>query len=82
MLNCSASLAIQQTFSKPFLVNMIFKDTHLVFYIYYVTLNYYFRRMKKRSRVNDRTEKLVEVQDESPNIGNNVSLYNNNIIDW
>ena len=30
MLNRSASLAIQQAFSKPWLVNLISKDTHLV----------------------------------------------------
>ena len=31
MLNHSASLAFQQAFSKPCLVNLISKDTHLVF---------------------------------------------------
>ena len=32
MSNRSASPAIQQAFSKPCLVNLISKDTHLVFY--------------------------------------------------
>ena len=35
MLNCLASLAIQQAFSKPCLVNMISKDTILVFSFYW-----------------------------------------------
>ena len=34
MLNRLASLAIQQAFSKPCLVNLISKDTHLVLSIY------------------------------------------------
>ena len=33
MLNRSASLVIQHAFSKPCLVNLISKDTHLVFSI-------------------------------------------------
>ena len=34
MLNRSASLAIQQAFSKPCMENLISKDTHLVSSIY------------------------------------------------
>ena len=38
MSNHSASFAIQQTFSEPCLVNIISKDTHLVFSIYMLTV--------------------------------------------
>ena len=34
MLNCSASLMIQQAFSRPCLVNLTSKNTNLVFSIY------------------------------------------------
>ena len=34
MLNHSASLEIQQAFLNPYMVNLISKDTHLVFSIF------------------------------------------------
>ena len=37
--NRSASLAIQQVFSKPCLVNLISKETHQVFSIYLTLAN-------------------------------------------
>ena len=40
MSNHSASLAIQEAFSKPCLVNLISKDTHLVFSIYNINLQW------------------------------------------
>ena len=38
MLNHSASLAIQQVFSKPCLLDLISKDTRLVFSIYVISV--------------------------------------------
>ena len=38
ILNRSASLAIQQAFSKPCLLNTISKDSHLVFFLYFSDL--------------------------------------------
>ena len=34
MLNCSAYMRKNDAFSKPYLVNLISKDSHLVFSIY------------------------------------------------